>query len=29
MFAQRIFGIACGYEDLNDHDQLRNDPRRE
>lgn len=24
--AQRIFGIALGYEDLNDHDQLRNDP---
>ena len=26
MLAQRIFGIACGYEDLNDHDQLRHDP---
>ena len=26
MLAQRIFGIACGYEDLNDHDQLCNDP---
>jgi Transposase DDE domain group 1 len=23
---QRIFGIALGYEDLNDHDQLRRDP---
>jgi hypothetical protein len=23
---QRIFGIALGYEDLNDHDQLRHDP---
>jgi hypothetical protein len=23
---QRIFGIALGYEDLNDHDQLRCDP---
>ncbi len=26
MPAQRIFGIAMGYEDLNDHDSLRNDP---
>ena len=25
MVAQRIFGIACGYEDLNDHDTLRHD----
>ena len=25
MFAQRIYGIALGYEDLNDHDALRND----
>ncbi|MFO0881578.1 MAG: IS1380 family transposase [Gemmataceae bacterium] len=24
--AQRVFGIACGYEDLNDHQQLREDP---
>jgi hypothetical protein len=23
---QRIYGIALGYEDLNDHDQLRQDP---
>jgi hypothetical protein len=23
---QRIFGIALGYEDLNDHDELRKDP---
>jgi hypothetical protein len=23
---QRVFGIACGYEDLNDHDALRADP---
>lgn len=23
---QRVFGIACGYEDLNDHAALRNDP---
>lgn len=23
---QRIVGIALGYEDLNDHDQLRRDP---
>ena len=26
MLAQRIFAIAMGYEDLNDHDTLRNDP---
>jgi len=26
MLAQRIFGIALGYEDLNDHDTLRTDP---
>jgi hypothetical protein len=26
LLAQRIFGIACGYEDLNDHDSLRHDP---
>jgi hypothetical protein len=26
MVAQRVFGIAMGYEDLNDHDQLRHDP---
>jgi len=26
MLAQRIFGIALGYEDLNDHDTLRDDP---
>jgi hypothetical protein len=26
MLAQRIFGIALGYEDLNDHDTLREDP---
>ena len=25
LLAQRIFGIAAGYEDLNDHDTLRND----
>ena len=25
MFKQRIYGIALGYEDLNDHDTLRND----
>ena len=24
--AQRIHGIALGYEDLNDHDELRFDP---
>jgi hypothetical protein len=26
MISQRIYGLALGYEDLNDHDQLRNDP---
>ncbi len=26
MLAQRIFGIALGYEDLNDHNELRRDP---
>jgi hypothetical protein len=26
MLIQRIFGIACGYEDCNDHDALRSDP---
>jgi hypothetical protein len=26
LLAQRIFGICLGYEDLNDHDQWRNDP---
>src|SRR5208283_692738 len=26
MVLQRIFGIALGYEDLNDHDDLRRDP---
>ena len=24
--AQRVYGLALGYEDLNDHDQLRSDP---
>jgi hypothetical protein len=24
--AQRIYGLALGYEDLNDHDRLRHDP---
>jgi Transposase DDE domain group 1 len=23
---QRVFGLALGYEDLNDHDELRTDP---
>ncbi len=23
---QRIFGLVLGYEDLNDHDELRKDP---
>lgn len=26
MLSQRIFGLALGYEDLNDHEQLRTDP---
>jgi hypothetical protein len=26
MLAQRVFGIALGYEDLNDHTTLRSDP---
>ena len=26
LIAQRVFGLALGYEDLNDHDDLRSDP---
>ena len=26
LLAQRVYGIASGYEDLNDHDTLRHDP---
>jgi hypothetical protein len=26
LVAQRVYGLALGYEDLNDHDQLRVDP---
>src|ERR1700694_5287266 len=26
LIRQRVFGIALGYEDLNDHDELRHDP---
>src|ERR1700747_3179880 len=26
MGAQRVYGLALGYEDLNDHEQLRQDP---
>jgi hypothetical protein len=26
LVGQRVFGICLGYEDLNDHDQLRKDP---
>ena len=26
LIGQRVFGLALGYEDLNDHDQLRHDP---
>ena len=25
MLRQRVFGIACGYEDINDHTDLRHD----
>lgn len=27
LVAQRVYGLASGCEDLNDHDQLRDDPR--
>ena len=26
LVGQRVFGLALGYEDFNDHDQLRHDP---
>jgi hypothetical protein len=26
LVAQRLYGLCCGYEDLNDHDTLRRDP---
>src|ERR1700692_3984053 len=26
LVAQRVYGLALGYEDLNDHEELRNDP---
>jgi hypothetical protein len=26
MIAQRVYGLALGYEDLNDHDRSREDP---
>lgn len=26
LVAQRLYGLCCGYEDLNDHDSLRRDP---
>ena len=26
MIAQRVYAICCGYEDLNDHPALRQDP---
>ena len=26
LIGQRVFGTALGYEDLNDHEQLRHDP---
>ena len=27
LIVQRVFGLALGYEDLNDHDELRRDPK--
>ena len=26
LITQRVFGLCLGYEDLNDHDELRHDP---
>jgi len=26
LLKQRIYGLVCGYEDLNDHDEIRKDP---
>ncbi|HLG97423.1 MAG TPA: transposase, partial [Bryobacteraceae bacterium] len=26
LIAQRVYGLALGYQDVNDHDQLRQDP---
>jgi Transposase DDE domain group 1 len=26
LIGQRVFGVALGYEDINDHDELRHDP---
>ena len=26
LLSQRVMGLALGYEDLNDHDELRSDP---
>jgi Transposase DDE domain group 1 len=26
LIAQRIYGLVMGYEDLNDHEELRHDP---
>jgi Transposase DDE domain group 1 len=26
MLSQRVYGLALGYEDINDHEQLRSDP---
>lgn len=26
LLEQRVYGLVCGYEDLNDHDRLRQDP---
>src|SRR6266699_4714813 len=26
LMMQRVFGLALGYQDLNDHDELRRDP---
>jgi len=29
MLAQRVYGLALGYEDLNEYEQLRHDPLRQ
>ncbi|MFZ2224580.1 MAG: transposase, partial [Candidatus Deferrimicrobium sp.] len=26
LVSQRVYGLALGYEDVNDHDRLRHDP---
>ena len=29
LLSQRVYGIILGYEDVNDHDELRHDPAKE